>query len=255
MLSKNQEKLIVSLSKKKYRDKLKLFVAEGPKLILDLVNSGLKPFIIVCDKHFHYKKNSLGDVDPVITTESVIKKLSNLKTPQNVIAVFHQQNNFSEKIDINSLILGLDGIQDPGNFGTILRIADWFGIKTIICSTDTVDIYNPKVVQSSMGAIARLNVRYENLEEFCIKYTESQNIIYGAFTNGDNIYNTQLSPKGLIIMGNEGNGIRPEIEKLITQKLSIPTFSTNKTLPESLNVSVATAVICSEFKRTIGKRS
>ena len=249
MLSKNQEKLIVLLSKKKYRDKLNLFVAEGPKLVFDLISSGFIPYLIVADKNFQPESISFFDVEPVITTENVIKRVSQLKTPQNIIAVFHQPNNISEKINFNSLLLGLDGIQDPGNFGTILRIADWFGFDEIICSVDTVDVYNPKVVQSSMGSIGRVKVNYVNFVEFCTKYSESGNNIYGAFTNGDNIYTAHLEQKGLIIMGNEGNGISPEIEKIVTKKISIPTFSTKKNPSQSLNVGAATAVVCSEFIR------
>ena len=248
MLSKNQEKLITSLSKKKFRDKTGLFLAESPKLVSDLIESNLKPYLIIADKSWQLPDNYKFETELVIVNENELKKISLLKTPQNVIAIFYQPQNkpitFSD-----SLIIGLDGIQDPGNFGTILRIADWFGINEVVCNIDTVDLYNPKVVQASMGSIARVNVQYVNLEEFCTNYLKTGNTIYGTFMKGENIYSTKLQKKGLIIFGNEGNGIRPEIEKKVSRKISIPSFSTNKFTSESLNVSVAAAIICSEFKR------
>ena len=250
MLSKNQEKLITSLSKKKFRDKTGLFLAESPKLVSDLIESDIKPYLIIADKSWQPPDNYKFDTEPIIVNEKVLKKLSLLKTPQNVIALFYQPQKNSINTFTDSLILGLDGIQDPGNFGTILRIADWFGINEIVCSIDTVDLYNPKVIQASMGSIARVNVQYTNLEEFCTDYLKSGNIIYGTFMKGDNIYSTKLKQKGLIILGNEGNGIRPEIEKKITCKISIPSFSTNKFSSQSLNVSIAAAIVCSEFKKS-----
>ena len=249
MIFKKQEKLIISLAKKKYRDKTKLFIAEGQKLTADLLIAGIKPYLIIATKEWHPENNLYIDIEPVIVSENIIKKLSLLKTPQKIIAIFHQPEQIFEKKTQDSLLLGLDGVQDPGNFGTILRIADWFGINCLICSYDTVDVYNPKVIQSSMGSIARVKVHYVNLERFCTDYSSSGNTIFGTFIKGENIYTANLENKGLIIIGNEGNGIRPEIEKIVTRKLTIPSFSTSGTSAESLNVSVATAIICSEFKR------
>lgn len=249
MLSKKQEKLIVSLSKAKYRYQSKLFVAEGAKLMSDLIDSGLKPYLIIATKDWKSECNLTIDTEPVIVSESMLKKLSLLKTPQNVIAIFHHPETVYAHNYHNSLILGLDGIQDPGNFGTIIRIADWFDIEQIICSKDTVDVFNPKVVQSSMGSIARVSVQYVDIVEFCTDYKKTGNAIYGTFIKGENIYSATLEKKGMIITGNEGNGIRPEIEKLVTHKITIPSFSTNNKSAESLNAGVATAIVCSEFKR------
>jgi TrmH family RNA methyltransferase len=247
MLSKKQEKLIVSLSRTKCRDKTKLFIAEGARLVSDLIKSGLKPYLIIATKDWKHDNSLILDTEHIIVSESILKKLSTQKTPQNIIVIFNQPDIDLNNNYYNSLILGLDGIQDPGNFGAILRIADWFGIECLVCSKDTVDIYNPKVVQSSMGSIARVKVQYVDFEKFCIDYAKSGNVIYGTFLNGENIYTETLKKKGLIIIGNEGQGIRPAIEKLVNCKISIPSFSVNKISAESLNVSVATGIICSEF--------
>ena len=173
MVSKNQEKLINSLSMKKYRDKTGLFLAEGPKLFSDLTESGLKPHLIIADKSWQPPHEYSFDTEHIIVNENELKKLSLQKTPQNIIAIFHQPQRFYQNNFSDSILLGLDGIQDPGNFGTILRIADWFGFNDIVCSIDTVDLYNPKVVQASMGSIARVNVQYVNFEEFCANYIAS----------------------------------------------------------------------------------
>ena len=165
-------------------------------------------------------------------------------------AFFHNfvSNIISTKIDYrHKLSLVLDAIQDPGNLGTIIRIADWFGIENIFCSDDTADVYNTKTVQATMGALCRVNVHYANIIDLITQNSNSP--IYGTFLNGDNIYRESLSSKGFIVMGNEGKGIRPEVEKLITHRLYIPNFSPNSTTSESLNVAVATAVVCSEFRR------
>jgi TrmH family RNA methyltransferase len=147
------------------------------------------------------------------------------------------------------LSLVLDGIQDPGNMGTIVRVADWFGIEDIICSPDTADIYNPKTVQATMGAIARVKVHYTNLKDFLQKHNHLP--IYGTFLEGKNIYCESLSENGFIVMGNEGNGIRPETEKAINRKLFIPSFPFEREASESLNVGVATGIICGEFRRRL----
>ena len=240
MLSKNQIKLITSLQQKKQRIAHQLFFAEGIKVIQELVES---KFDLV---HLFTTQNDFQEVSndkKISITESELKKITALATPNTCLAVFKIPN---EKMILETgLILALDAIRDPGNLGTILRLCDWFGIDQLICSKETVDIYNPKVVQATMGSIARVNVSYIDLGSFI---SQSQLPVFGTFMDGTNIYKTDLPQEGIIIMGNEANGISPEIEKLVKNKLTIPRFGTlQKT--ESLNVATATAIILSEFRR------
>ncbi len=240
MLSKNQLKGITSLQQKKYRFSHQLFFAEGIKVIQELVASNFElDHLYTTQMDFPTVSNEKKS----LISENELKKISVLATPNTCLAVFKIPN---EKKIINSgIILALDSIRDPGNLGTILRLCDWFGIHQIICSQDAVDIYNPKVVQATMGSIARVNVSYIDLESFI---TKTELPVFGTFMDGDNIYKTNLPREGIIIMGNEANGISPELEKLCKNKLMIPRFgSLQKT--ESLNVATATAIILSEFKR------
>ena len=178
-----------------------------------------------------------------------MKKASFLRTPQGVLAVFKQQNHeIDPTIPEHELCLALDNVQDPGNMGTIIRIADWFGIEHIYCSNGSVDIYNPKTVQATMGAIGRVKIHYTSLPEL-IKSLENKAPIYGTFLDGEDIYSSTLSNKGIIVMGNEGNGISEECSNLIKERLLIPNYPKERSTSESLNVSVATAIICSEFRR------
>ncbi len=252
MLSKAKKKLITSLAQKKYRDQLGVFLVEGPKMITDLINSGMKPEFVVCSDQW----STIGEIatlkiETVIIPSQEFKQISLLKTPQHVLGVFKKPGYHLNNNAINSsLTLALDGIQDPGNLGTIIRLADWFGITDVICSSDCVDVFNPKTVQATMGAIARVKVYYTDLKKFCQTYKDnSDNPVYGAFLQGESIYNQSLMVNSLIIMGNEGAGIRPEIEKFVTKKITIPDFSEKRLTSESLNVGVATAIICAEFKR------
>lgn len=177
-----------------------------------------------------------------------LQRASLLKTPQDVIAVFEQRNEATNTSVIErELCLALDDVQDPGNFGTIIRIADWFGIEHIFCSLGTADVYNPKVVQATMGALARVHVHYLSLTELIEGLKEVP--VYGTFLDGTNIYKQSLSETGLIVMGNEGNGISAEVRKLINRKLYIPNFPAGRSTSESLNVAVATAITCAEFRR------
>jgi TrmH family RNA methyltransferase len=240
MVSKNQIKLITSLQQKKYRVANQLFLAEGIKVIQELLESNFELF------HLY---STLDDFEEVsndkksIIHESDLKKISALTTPNTCLAVF--KIPVEKKIINSGLILALDSIRDPGNLGTILRLCDWFGISQLICSKDAVDIYNPKVVQATMGSIARVNVNYIDLETFI---SQTKLPVFGTFMDGSNIYKTNLPQEGIIIMGNEANGISPEIEKSIKNRLTIPRFGTlQKT--ESLNVATATAIILSEFRR------
>lgn len=240
MLSKNQIKLITSLQQKKQRFAHQLFFAEGIKGIQELLASN---FELV---HLYTTQNDFDEVSndkKVLLDEHELKKITALATPNTCLAVFKIPNE--KKIIESGLILALDSIRDPGNLGTILRLCDWFGIGQLICSKETVDIYNPKVVQATMGSIARVNVNYIDLEPFI---SQTQLPVFGTFMDGTNIYKTDLPHEGIIIMGNEANGISPEIEKLIKNRLTIPRFGTlQKT--ESLNVATATAIILSEFRR------
>ncbi len=240
MLSKNQIKLITSLQQKKQRFAHQLFFAEGIKVIQELLESNYELI------HLYTTQNDFQEVSndkKVIIDPNDLKKITALATANTCLAVFKIPNE--KKIIESGLILALDAIRDPGNLGTILRLCDWFGINQIICSKETVDIYNPKVVQATMGSIARVNVNYIDLEPFI---AQTNLPIFGTFMDGTTIYKTNLPQEGIIIMGNEANGISPEIEKLIKNRLTIPRFGTlQKT--ESLNVATATAIVLSEFRR------
>ena len=246
-LSKNKISYIRSLKDKKLRKQHKTFVAEGSKLIFDLIQN-TKCQLLVLSEEMRVNTLKFEIEETIITTRSEIKKASHLATPPDAIAVFYQNINDYTKTDYShKLNLMLDEIQDPGNLGTIIRIADWFGIENIFCSYHTVDVYNTKTVQATMGALSRVNVHYVDIIEIINKNNNLP--IYGTFLNGKNIYQESLSNEGFIVMGNEGKGINPEIEQLITNRLYIPNFSTNSSTSESLNVAVAAAIVCSEFKR------
>ena len=252
MLSKNKIKLIQSLNRKKNRDELGVFLVEGNKMVEEAIRSGFKIELIVCTSSFaeqHPEINSLA-ADLIITDSESITKASLLQNPQDALAIVCQPKNGFPGLNMeNNLCLALDFIQDPGNLGTILRIADWYGINHIVCSENTVDGYNPKVVQASMGAIFRVKTSITELSSFIKTSVESDIPVYGTFLEGQNIYQQPLSPNGIIVLGNEGNGISDLISRLISHKLLIPSFSTHKNKPESLNVASAAAICCSEFRR------
>jgi len=241
MISKSTISLISSLSQKKYRDEHGLFVAEGQKLVSEL-RTRMKP---------HAVYTTADDIDGEQISEAEMKKISFLKTPSPVLGVFRiPQNEAAALPQKNELILALDGVQDPGNLGTIIRLCDWFGIGALVCSPNTADCYNPKVVQATMGAIAHVRVAYTALPDFLQKATRNSIPVYGTFLEGKNIYTESLSSQGIIVMGSEGQGISPEVEKCVTHKLFIPAFAQNRSA-ESLNVAIAAAVVCSEFRRTM----
>jgi len=253
MLSKNQKKLIASMAQKKHRDSQHLFLAEGPKTVTDLLESGIEPSLIVHTQEWKLPSSCITDSNILFpVSQKDLASTSLLKTPQQVLALFKQpQHSVNNNAIYKELTLVLDGIQDPGNMGTIIRLADWFGINQIICSIDTVDIFNPKVVQATMGAVARIKIHYTNLPEFFQQYHEKcDNPIYGTYLEGDNIYKTSLISPSLIVMGNEGRGIRDENKNYIRHKITIPTFPADSQTSESLNVGVATAIVCSEFRRS-----
>ena len=249
MLSKNLIKLVRSLDMKKFRKETNLFVAEGEKLVNDLIVSGVECYkIIATEKQASILKNK-KDVEIIIATDDELKKVSFLKSPQGIVGIFKQKNNIPDKkTPKHKLCLALDDVQDPGNLGTIIRIADWFGIEDIYCSIGTVDVYNPKTVQATMGAIARVKIYYVELPQF-LASLEKSIPVYGTFLNGRNMYEHKLSNNGIIVMGNEGNGIGSECEKFIDERILIPNYPTGRATSESLNVSTATAIVCAEFRR------
>ena len=239
-ISKAQVKWVRSLQTKKQRDEQGLFVAEGQKCVNDLRASF----------------ELLLHITPDNATPTEIEQMSSLRTPQGVIGVFRKRENAvptPEQTAEGRLLLALDGIQDPGNLGTIIRTCDWFGIYDISCSRDTADCYNPKVVQATMGALARVRVHYVNsLPQVLEQFQAAGYPVYGTLLDGKNMYDTDSIPskeQGIIVMGNEGNGISSEVRKMITHSLFIPSFNADST-SESLNVSIATAIVLAEFRRT-----
>ena len=246
MLSKNQIKLIKSLETKKNRKREGLFVAEGPKVVGDLLRAGYEPHSIFCCGEWLEVR---GERNVQVITEEELRRISYLQHPQEVLGVFYipDSSHCSHLSPLTShLSLALDGVQDPGNVGTIIRIADWFGITNIYCSPDTADVYNPKVVQATMGSLAHVTIIYCDLAPLL---REANVPIYGTLLDGQDIYQQTLSDKGIIVMGNEGNGISPEVRQLVTNKLLIPNFNKNIETAESLNVAIATAITLSEFRR------
>lgn len=249
MLSKNKVKNIQILSHKKGREETGLFIAEGEKLITDLIKSGFKIDTLIALEE-KMKKFSAIHCEKLIATEDELKKISLLKTPPSMVAVCFQR---IDKLTFGSskkdLTIVLDDIQDPGNFGTIIRLASWFGIDQIICSENTVDCYNPKVIQATMGAIAHVKIIYTDILSYLSDSNEEGRVIYGTFMEGENIYSTDLDKNGIVVFGNEGNGISKKISELVPKKISIPTFAKDHAPVESLNVSIAAAIVCSEFRR------
>jgi TrmH family RNA methyltransferase len=238
-ISKNQQKLINSLKYKKYRHKNGLFVVEGIKVIKEFLKSSysLHSLYSVADI-FSLKSKSIHIISP-----EDLKAISFLTTPQVALAIFEIKPQ--KKLKVKSLSLSLDGVRDPGNLGTIIRMCDWFGIKKLICSQDTVDCYNPKTVQASMGSLSRVKVYYVNLFE-TLKQTHLP--LFGADMNGESIYKANISQESIIVLGSESHGISEGINNLITKKISIPQFGKGQQT-ESLNVAMAGSIILSEFKR------
>ena len=239
MISKNQLKLITSLSQKKYRTKHQLFVVEGIKMVHELLNS---TFLL---KHLFYTEDFEATTikNKTLISHNELKKISNLKTPNKVLALFEIPSQ--KTIQKEEFILALDGINDPGNLGTIIRLCDWFGVKQIVCSTNTVDLYNQKVAQATMGSLTRVQVNYTHLHSFL---SDSNLPIYIADMNGENLYKSTLPKNGILVMGNEANGISKEIKLLDKVNITIPRFEATQQT-ESLNVATATAIILSEFRR------
>lgn len=266
MLSKNKQKLLRQLASKKHRDELGLFIAEGPKVVGDLL--GLIPCHLIFATR-EWLDLHRPEADEVIeVTQEELERASLLKTPRDVMAVFHRpadidfaslqtgaavghaQSEAAEAVaaPARELTLALDGVQDPGNLGTIIRIADWFGVNHIFCSLDTADAFSPKTVQATMGAIARVKVHYVSLTDL-FAACGPEVPVYGTFLDGGDIYAQPLSRHGIIVMGNEGNGISPAVAEAVNRRLFIPSFPPDRPTSESLNVAIATAITCAEFRR------
>ena len=248
MISKNLLKYVRSLGQKKGRRQEGLFVAEGPKVVGDLMETMTPTRLIGMSEWFQQMHLTPRDTD-VVVTDDELRKVSFLQHPQQVMALFPiPDNHLSLPFDANELFLALDDVQDPGNLGTIIRIADWFGISTIFCSPNTADAYNPKVVQATMGSIARVKLIYTDLVQLFHNLPDTVPV-YGTFLNGNNIYQEPLSKNGIIVMGNEGNGISPAVAAHINRRLLIPNYPEGRITADSLNVAIATAITCAEFRR------
>ncbi|MBT8319125.1 MAG: RNA methyltransferase [Gramella sp.] len=246
MVVKSQIKFIKSLQQKKYRSRHKMFVAEGIKTVRELLLSRYKEHAI-----YSTDPNLFKDLDisthPISASDLI--KISGYKNPNTVLGVFYIPDPIPVPVDFNDWILALDDINDPGNFGTIIRLCDWFGITHILCSETTVDCFNPKVLQASMGSISRVNMVYTNLIDALKK---SRLPVYGAFMDGENVYGKMLPEAGILVMGNEARGISEEVSPLISAKISIPQFGKKTT--ESLNVGTATAILLNEIRRPEGSK-
>lgn len=247
MISKATIKRIHALEMRKYRKNERLFVAEGPKLVNELYMSMKPVYVAALPEWIASNANLLNNTTYDTLTPEELQKASLLMHPQQVIALFQiPENELNLDLLKDELILMLDGVQDPGNLGTIARVADWFGIRHIICSPDTADIYNPKAVQATMGALARVKFYYTELAMVLSQYSGP---IYGTFLDGDNIYKEELSRHGIIVMGNEGKGISQRTREMINRRLLIPNYPEGTLTTESLNVAIATSIVCAEFRR------
>ena len=239
MISRNQIKLIQSLSQKKYRQKHELFVVEGVKGVQEFLQSAF-------ELHSLFTTESLlfdSSLDITEINYETLKKISTLKTPNKVVAIFKIPR--PKTIKEEGLIVALDAVNDPGNLGTIIRLCDWFGIQELVCSQQTVDCYNTKVIQATMGSLTRVNINYVDLPDFL---SQTQLAVFGTYMDGDNVYKSALPKAGVLVMGNEANGISDAVSKTVTSRLAIPRFGNLKST-ESLNVATATAILLSEFKR------
>ena len=242
MISKGQIKLITGLQQKKYRNKTGLFAAEGPKVIAELEKEGLK-----LHSHFIVNDETVQSDKVFKVSELELKKISFLTTANSSLALFKIPETRS--LATKGLTVVLDAVRDPGNLGTIIRLCDWFGVTQLVCSRDTVDCYNPKVVQATMGSIARIPIHYVDLSEFL----DNTNLpVYAGMMDGTSIYESTLPENAMIVLGNEANGVSSEILSKVTERITIPQFGIRQAT-ESLNVATATAILLSEFKRSTGK--
>ncbi len=245
MMIKAEIQRVRALADKRNRDAEQLFVAEGVKLIEEIRHSGLRI------RHIYTTRTDLRGADITSVESKDMEHISMLKTPSDTLAVVEQPHHkFSLSAIAQRLVIALDGVQNPGNLGTIIRLADWFGVEDVICSKECADIYNPKVVQATMGALLRVRVHYvDNLSEVLRTAANSGMPIYGTLLDGNNIYSERLSEHGIIVMGNEGRGLSDECRNTLTHKLFIPPYPAGRSTSESLNVAMATGIILAEFRR------
>ncbi|WP_293870843.1 RNA methyltransferase [Flavobacterium sp.] len=245
MISKNQIKLITSLQLKKYRNAHQLFIAQGVKVIQELLQSNFElEHLYVTDTFFE----QVNSTQKTTLKEQDMNKISALNSPSSCLGIF--KIPIAKKIETSGLILALDDIRDPGNLGTIIRLCDWFGVKQLLCSVETVDVYSPKVIQATMGSISRVTINYLDLNTFI---SESSLPVFGTFMNGQNIYQAALPIEAILILGNEANGISDGLKKIIKNKIAIPRFG-DMQQTESLNVATAAAIFLSEFRRSINEK-
>lgn len=247
-LSTAKRKLITSLQQPKHRREQQLFVAEGTKCISELIDTFNCRMMVATAAWIESGKPGLPHgCELYKASRADMERISSMNNAPDVIAVMEMPVPL-DKIDTSGLVLALDGVQDPGNLGTILRACDWFGVRTVVCSNDTVDVFNHKVVQSTMGALARVEVVYQDLTEWLSKLPKGLPV-YGTFLNGENIYSANLSERGVIVMGNEGKGISQKVAATVNSRLFIPPYPCDARHVESLNVSMATAIILSQFRK------
>ena len=251
MLSQNNLKLIRQLRQKKYREKTGLFIAEGEKIVTEALQQEQVKVkkLFFTDAHSPKLLKIGPDVDFFEVTEQEMKQISQLETPSTLLAVIQKPLTVFDDAVFKETVLAFDFIQDPGNLGTIIRTADWFGIHYIVCSRNSVDVYNQKVVQASMGAIFRTQVFFVDLKDFLTKARLLKTPVFGTFLSGENIYSVENSLHGIFLFGNESKGISPTLEAMVNRKITIPNFSRNETKTESLNIASSVAVICSEISR------
>lgn len=253
MISRNQVKMILSLQKKRTREESELFVIEGDKLVREYIAAGNKVVLLAAKPEWLDGESNLinGKPDEVVSVSyDELRRISSLKTPHNVLAIAPiNKPTFADTMLAKSLTLVLEYVQDPGNLGTIIRIAAWFGIKNIICSSDCVDVYNPKVLQASMGAFMHVSVHYVPLEPILEKAGKSGISIYGTVIDGEPVYKKELRGEGIILLGNESKGLSDKLLEYVTDRITIPGPEKPLAGIESLNVSMAAAIICSEFAR------
>jgi TrmH family RNA methyltransferase len=249
ILTNRLRKDVASLGDARSRREMGCFIAEGTKCVRDTWANFDCVYLMATSQWLNANADIIGSgITTIAVTRNDIARMSQLKTPSEVIAVYRLPQHIFDATDYRlGLTLALDGVQDPGNLGTIIRVADWFGVEHILCSPDTVDCFNPKVVQATMGAIARVKVVYHDLNE---AFRQLANVpLFGTFLDGENIYSTSLPTHGIIVMGNEGKGISSNVRRVITNRLLIPSFPADRPTSESLNVAMATGIVLSEFRR------
>lgn len=248
-VSKATVSRVYRLGEAKFRHSLNLFKAEGTKLVLDTIDAFEAESIYATAEWVERHGGRLGSRPVVTCSRADLERMSSLSTAADVIAVYHiPVREFDPSVASRRLVLALDTIQDPGNLGTIVRVADWFGVNTIVCSRETVDLYNPKTVQATMGALSRVSVHYLDLPAY-LESLDEDTPVYGTFLDGDSIYTAPLEQRGVVVIGNEGRGISPAVADTVSRRLTIPSYPADSPTSESLNAAIATAITLSTFRQ------